>query len=106
MNDRLEVKAVECDSTNDDRPLTIELMGMLKKSLKRSNTLNVILIIIIFLSNLMWIIAWNLPSDEVTDTTSSSYEYDADSKDGGNAVINDEGEVNINGEGEKESNCN
>lgn len=100
MNDeRLEVREVP---TNDDT-LASELLAMLKRSLTRSHKLIVALIIIIFVNNLVWIYAWNLPSEE-TDSTVTS--YDIDSEDNGNAVYNESGKVNINGENQKDGNYN
>ena len=72
--------------------LTLEIFKELKKTIKRYFIAFMILLFFFFATNIAWMIAWNLPSE---DTTQS---YDIDSKDNGNAIYNDDGKVNVNGE--------
>lgn len=87
---------------NEDT-LTLELLKQLKSHSKRWFIAFLIAICMFFISNLAWLYAWNLPAEENTDTT-TTYDYDVDSQDDGNAIINDSGEVNVNGESKKDGN--
>lgn len=71
--------------------LALEILGELKHSIKRLYTIILILIILLFATNIAWLYAWNLPNE----TTSNS--YDIQSEDNGNAIYNQNGEVGING---------
>lgn len=71
--------------------LALEILGELKHSIKRLYTIILILIILLFATNIAWLYAWNVPNE----TTSNS--YDIQSEDNGNAVYNQNGEVGING---------
>lgn len=76
----------------DNNSLASEILGMLKTQLRNAHIVIIILIIALFASNVVWLYAWNLPTD-VTTTES----YDIDSEDNGNAIYNDTGSVSING---------
>ena len=73
--------------------LATELLHTLKSSIKRLYIVIIILILLLFGSNITWLYAWNLPSEETTSTS-----YDIQAEDEGNAVYNESGDVNINGE--------
>lgn len=72
--------------------LTLEIFKELKKTIKRYFIAFMILLFLFFATNIAWMIAWNLPSEDTAQT------YDIDSKDQGNAIYNDSGKVNVNGE--------
>ena len=76
----------------EDNTLAMELLHQLKSSMRKWFIAFIIVLIMFFASNVAWLYAWNLPAENTTTT------YDADSEDNGNAVINDEGEVSIDGE--------
>lgn len=76
----------------EDNTLAMELLHQLKSSMRKWFIAFIIVLIMFFASNVAWLYAWNLPM-ETTSTT-----YGVDSEDNENAIINDEGEVNVNGE--------
>lgn len=71
--------------------LALEILSELKHTIKRMYIIVVILIILLFTTNIAWLYAWNLP----VDSTSNS--YDLQSEDNGNAIYNQNGGVGING---------
>ena len=75
----------------EDNNLASEILGMLKTQLHNAHIIIIILIVALFISNIAWLYAWNLPSETTTET------YDIDSKDNGNAIFNDDGSVRIDG---------
>ena len=75
----------------EDNTLAMELLHQLKSSMKKWFIAFIIVLVMFFASNIAWLYAWNLPAESTTTT------YDADSEDNGNAVINDEGDVSIDG---------
>lgn len=77
----------------EDNTLAMELLHQLKSNMRKWFIAFIIVLIMFFASNIAWLYAWNLPTENTTTTT-----YGADSEDNGNAIINDEGDVNINGE--------
>ena len=83
--------------------LALELLKQVKADSKKWFTAFIIVLIMFFISNLAWLYAWNLPSEE-TKSTTTTYDYDVDSEDDGNAIYNESGEVNINGESKKDGN--
>lgn len=93
----LEIKEVE----TEEKTLALELLKQVKANGKRWFIAFIICLAMLFLSNLAWLYAWNLPSEDVSTTS-----YTADSEESGNAIINDSGEVNIDGESKKDSNKN
>ena len=74
-----------------DDNLATELLHTLKASIKRLYIVILILIALLFGTNLAWLYAWNLPSE------SSKESYDIDAEDNGNAVYNNSGEVDVDG---------
>lgn len=72
--------------------LTLEIFKELKKTIKRYFIAFMILLFLFFATNIAWMVAWNLPAEDTTQT------YDIDSEDNGNAIYNDDGKVNVNGE--------
>lgn len=77
----------------EDNTLAMELLHQLKSNMRKWFIAFIIVLIMFFASNIAWLYAWNLPTENTTTTT-----YDADSEDNDNAIINDEGEVSIDGE--------
>ena len=71
--------------------LALEILHELKSTIKRLWITVVILILLLFGTNLAWLYYWNLPED-VTTTS-----YEIQSEDNGNAVYNEDGGVTING---------
>lgn len=71
--------------------LAMEILHELKATIKRLWITIVILIALLFGTNLAWLYYWNLPED-VTTTS-----YKIQSEDNGNAVYNEDGGVTING---------
>ena len=86
----------------EERRLAVELLHEIKKESQRRFVLLVICIILLFASNMAWLVAWNLPLDSETVTES----YELQGEDDANVVYNSEGEVHINGEKERENNNN
>lgn len=71
--------------------LALEILVELKHNIKRLYTIIIILIVLLFVTNIAWLYAWNLPADNTSNS------YDIQSEDNGNAVYNQNGEVGING---------
>ena len=76
-----------------ENSLASELLSEIKRESRRRFILLIICIALLFITNLSWLIAWNLPSEEIS---SESYELEGD--EGSNVILNGEGEVSINGE--------
>ena len=72
--------------------LATEIIHELKAQTKRAFILLVICIILLFVSNIAWLIAWNLPDKEVSES------YELQGEDEANVVYNDSGKVNIDGQ--------
>jgi len=66
-----------------------EILHELKIEAKRRFILLLITVSLLFISNVAWLIAWNLPEEEVTES------YELTGEDSANVVYNGEGEVNI-----------
>lgn len=81
-----------------DESLAIEILREVKhgkeKEAKRKDIIIIILILVIFAETIAWLVAWNLPAEETTETTSESYELQGE--DNANVVWNNDGEVKIN----------
>lgn len=73
---------------NDDT-LATELLRTLKGSIKRLYIIIIILISLLFVSNIAWLYAWNLPEEE----TISEVSQEADDSAVNNYVGND-GDIN------------
>ena len=71
--------------------LASELLHELKIESKRRFVLLIICIILLCVSNIAWIVAWNLPTETVVEDS-----YDMEGKDNANVILNGEGEVHIN----------
>lgn len=69
--------------------LATELLHEIKRTSKRNFILFIITLIMLFVTNALWLYAWTLPVEEVTTTV------DQDSQDNGvNTYIDSEGDVN------------
>lgn len=80
----------------DNDSLALELLHEIKKTSKRWFILFIITLMLLFISNIIWLYAWCLPTEQTTTS------YDVQSDNGSNAIYNGDGEVNING-GESKS---
>ena len=80
--------------------LALEILKELKSNIKRLYIIIIILIALLFSTNIAWLFAWNLP----TEDTSNSYEIQ--SEDNGSAIYNENGEVGINGKSDSDKNNN
>lgn len=69
--------------------LATELLHTLKSSIKRLYVILVILIVLLFGTNMAWLYAWNLPSEENTTTITQ----DCDDS-GSNNFIGNDGDIN------------
>lgn len=78
--------------------LATEILHELKSQAKRNFILLIVCIILLFSSNIAWLIAWNLPDEEVTES------YELQGKDDANVIYNGQGDVKINGQSESETN--
>ncbi len=74
----------------DGDNLATELLREIKATTKRWFILFIITLIMLCGTNLAWLYAWNLPSEE-----STSESYDVQAEDDGNAIYNESGGVNI-----------
>lgn len=72
----------------ENESLATELLHTLKASIKRLYIVIIILILLLFATNIAWLYAWNLPSEE---TTISSY------NDSNANYINGEGDITNGG---------
>ena len=66
--------------------LATELLHTLKASIKRLYIVIIILILLLFGSNMAWLYAWNLPREETTTTVTSDNDSNAN-------YINGEGDI-------------
>lgn len=67
--------------------LATELLRELKRESKRRFILLIILLVLFFGTNLAWLIAWNLPSETVTES------YELQGEDSANVVYNSETDI-------------
>lgn len=74
----------------DGDNLATELLKELKSTSKRWFILFIITLFLLFITNVIWLYAWNLPSEETTSTS-----YDIQSEDDGNAIYRESGGVTI-----------
>lgn len=67
--------------------LATEILHELKCQARRNFILLIVCIILLFTSNIAWLIAWNLPDKEVTES------YELQGEDDANVIYNSQGEV-------------
>ena len=72
--------------------LASEILHELKLEAKRNFIILIVTVILLFASNIAWLVAWNLPDREVTES------YELQGEDDANVVYNDSGEVKIDGQ--------
>jgi len=72
--------------------LATEILHELKMESRRRFILLVVTISLLFISNMAWLIAWNLPDETVTES------YDLMGEDSANVIYNQLGEVQIDGQ--------
>ena len=80
--------------------LATEILHELKLESKRRFILLLISISLLFASNIAWLIAWNLPDKEVTES------YDLSGEDSANVIYNQLGEVDIDGQNQSQEKDN
>lgn len=73
--------------------LTLEIFKELKKTIKRYFIAFMILLFLFFATNIAWMIAWNLPAEDTTQTE----QIEQDNSNGANNYIGNDGDIN-NGE--------
>lgn len=78
--------------------LASEILHELKLEARRNFIILVIAVILLFASNIAWLIAWNLPDKQVTES------YELEGEDDANVVYNSQGEVKIDGQDKGEEN--
>ena len=83
-----------------EESLASELLHELKKESQRRFILLIICIVLLFASNLAWLIAWNIPVDKVTES------YELQGEDDANVFYNGQGEVRINEQNQSDENEN
>lgn len=74
-----------------DGKLALDLLMQMKTTIKRLFIVVIVLLIMLFATNIAWLYCWNLPSE---DGESS---YNIESQDNGNAIYNEDGKVDVNG---------
>ena len=74
-----------------DGKLALELLMQMKTTIKRLFIVVIVLLIMLFATNISGLYCWNLPSE---DGESS---YKIESQDNGNAIYNEDGKVDVNG---------
>jgi len=72
--------------------LASEILHELKLESKRRFVLLIVTISLLFISNLAWLVAWNLPDETVTES------YELQGEDSANVIYNQLGEVSIDGQ--------
>ena len=80
--------------------LATSILRELHRESKRRFILLVICIVLLFASNMAWLIAWNLPKEEERVTES----YELQGEDSANVFYNGEGEVVFNDENQGNEN--
>lgn len=75
--------------------LATELLHEVKRSSKRNFVLFIITLVMLFLTNALWLYAWTLPVEETSNTVTTTTSVDQDSQDNGvNTYIDSEGDIN------------
>lgn len=75
----------------DGDNLATELLHEIKRTSKRNFILFIITLVMLFITNALWLYAWTLPVEETSVTTTN---IDQDSQDNGsNTYIDSEGDV-------------
>ena len=72
--------------------LATEILHELKLEARRNFIILIVTVILLFASNIAWLVAWNLPDKEVTES------YELQGEDDANVVYNSQGEVQIDGQ--------
>lgn len=76
--------------------LATEILHELKCQARRNFILLIVCIILLFTSNIAWLIAWNLPDKEVTES------YELQGEDDANVIYNSQGDVKIDEQSKSE----
>lgn len=83
-----------------DGKLALELLMQMKSTIKRLFAIIIILVMILFGTNIAWLYYWNLPN------RSAESSYNLESQDNGNAIYNEDGKVNVNGKSDSDKKDN
>lgn len=75
--------------------LATEILHELKLESKRRFVLLVISMSLLFVSNIAWLVAWNLPDNQALES------YELNGEDSANVIYNQLGEVEIDGQQNK-----
>ena len=78
--------------------LASEILHELKLEAKRNFIILIVTVILLFASNIAWLIAWNLPEKEYTES------YELQGEDEANVIYNSQGDVKIDGQNQGEEN--
>lgn len=80
--------------------LATEILHELKMESRRRFILLIVTISLLFVSNVAWLIAWNLPDEVATES------YELMGEDSANVIYNQMGDVDVNGQNQSEENEN
>lgn len=83
-----------------EEKLTLELLKEVKSLSRKWFVAFIIVLIMLFVSNIVWLYAWNLPSEETTST-----EVVQDGENGNNNYIGNNGDIS-NGKTDNKKNKN
>lgn len=72
-----------------DGKLALELLMQMKTTIKRLFIVVIVLLIMLFVTNIAWLYYWNLPTDTVSTTVSQD-----SGNDGTNNYIGNDGDIN------------
>ena len=75
-----------------DENFALEVLRQEKLNTRRWFIITIICVVFLFASNLAWLIAWNLPSENTVKEES----YEMQGEDNANVILNKEGEVSFN----------
>ena len=72
-----------------DENFAFEVLRQEKLNTRRWFIITIICVTLLFVSNMAWLIAWNLPREEVIES------YEMQGEDSANVIYNSEGDVDI-----------
>ena len=79
----------------NETKLASEIIHEQKVANKRMFIILIVVLAMFFVSNLAWLVAWNLPDSKTVQS------YEMTGEDNANVVYNEEGDVRINGNEDK-----
>ena len=72
-----------------DENFALEVLRQEKLNTRRWFIITIICVVFLFASNLAWLVAWNLPREDVIES------YEMQGEDSANVIYNSEGDVDI-----------